>query len=189
LAFLALGHAADQPAYQACPLFQAYYPPPTIDKSSDAIKSFSRDFTTTFDQLVRTGKHEVYGDITPNTTSFSVVLFSAAGNSVAKNDPIFFNYQYTAPGAKAKTNVSLDTVFPVGSLTQLFTVYAWLAKYGDAEWDTPITRFIPELLTAPTLGKFAVPWKDVTIAALASHMAGISRDCMFIQTPRGREWS
>lgn len=180
LSFFALGEAEDLPPYKPCPLFRAYYPPPTLDKSLDWVKNFTRDFTTAFDELVRTGNHEIYGDITPNTTSFSVVLFSGAesGPGAAKDDPVFFSYHHTAPGAKAKENVSLDTVFPVGSLTQLFTVYAWLAKFGDTEWDTPITKYIPELLTGPTSGKLAVPWKDVTIGALASHMAGIVRNCM-----------
>jgi len=172
--FLRPSWAADQPAYQPCPIFRAYYPPPTIDKSSDVMQSFSKNFTATFDELVRTGKHEIYGDITPNTTSFSVVLFSTA------DDSIFFEYHHTAPAAKAKVNVTMDTVFPVGSLTQLFAVYAWLAKFGDKEWDTPITKFLPELLRPPTTpGKITVPWSEVTIGALASHMAGIVRDCMY----------
>ncbi|KAK0639469.1 beta-lactamase/transpeptidase-like protein [Cercophora newfieldiana] len=175
LSFLAIGFAAGQPAYQPCPLLGALYPPPTIDKSSDEMKSFSVDFTGKFDQLIRTGKHEIYGEVTPNTSSFSVVLFSATGGNT-NDDPIFYNYQYTAPGAKAKKNVSLNTVFPVGSLTQVFTVYAWLAKFGDEEWDSPITKFIPELLKVPTAGKIAVPWKDITIGSLASHMSGLARD-------------
>ena len=172
--FLSPSWAADQPAYQPCPIFRAYYPPPTIDKSSDVMQSFSKNLTVTFDELVRTGKHEIYGDITPNSTSFSVVLFSTA------DDPIFFSYHRTAPAADVKSNVTMDTVFPVGSLTQLFTVYAWLAKFGDKEWDSPITKFLPELLgPSTTPGKITVPWSEVTIGALASHMAGIVRDCMY----------
>ncbi|KAK1756535.1 beta-lactamase/transpeptidase-like protein [Echria macrotheca] len=181
LTFFLACQAADQPVYQPCPLIRAYYPAPTIDKSSDLIKSFSQNFSAVFDNLIKTGNHEIYGEITPNTTSFSVVLFSTADDG--HDDPIFFDYHHTAPAAKAKKNVGLDTVFPIGSLTQLFTVYAWLAKFGDKEWDTPITKFIPELLNAkgPTSkddvkNEFTVPWSDVTIGALASHMAGVARD-------------
>ncbi|KAK3375795.1 beta-lactamase/transpeptidase-like protein [Lasiosphaeria ovina] len=173
--------AADQLAYQPCPLLRAYYPVPTLDPVSDAIKYFADNLTETLDTLVRTGTHPIYGPITPNTTSFSVVLFSGADNTAA--DPILFSYQYTAPAAPPGDAVTLDAVFPLGTLTQLFTVYTWLAAVGDRHWDDPITDFLPELLASGEsvspaglgLG-LAVPWADVTIAALASHMAGIVQD-------------
>jgi CubicO group peptidase (beta-lactamase class C family) len=173
-----VGEAVDEPAYQPCPLFRAYYPPPTLDKSSEAIKSFSYDITATFDNLVRTGKDDVYGTITPNATSFSVVLFSGVDDGTG--DPVFYSYHNTALAARTVLNVTLDSIFPIGTLTQLFTVYAWLVKMGDQRWDDPITRYLPELISIwPLAGELAVPWGDVTIGALASHMAGIGRDCEF----------
>lgn len=53
--FVAPAQAADQPAYQPCPLIRAYYPYPAIDKSSDAIKAFGKDLTDVWDRLVRAG--------------------------------------------------------------------------------------------------------------------------------------
>jgi CubicO group peptidase (beta-lactamase class C family) len=128
-----------------------------------------------FGNLTRNGRSEEYGAITPNTTSFSVVLFSGA-KSNATVDPIFYQYHYTAPAAGAKTKVTLDSVFALGSLTQLFTVYAWLAEMGVETWTDPITKYLPQLKTASCGEKFLVEWDTVTIEALAGQMAGISRD-------------
>ncbi|KAK3312322.1 beta-lactamase/transpeptidase-like protein [Apodospora peruviana] len=171
-----------QAAYQPCPLLRAYYPPPTISKSSDAVKALSKGFTEVFDNLIRTGKSDDFGEITPNTTSFSVVLFSAAEADDA--DPIFYSYHYTAP-ATAQTvakNISLDTVLPLGSLTQLFTVYSWLAEMGIETWNDPITKYLPELSKAAgSRDKFAVDWSAITVEALAGHMAGVARDSNICQ--------
>ncbi|KAK3360504.1 beta-lactamase/transpeptidase-like protein [Lasiosphaeria hispida] len=176
LPLLALWPTLSLAVYQACPLIQAYYPPPTLVKSLDVIKAFTDKITATFDIIIRTGKHDVFGEISPNTTSFSVVMFSGANNETS--DPVFFSYHYTAPGARNVSKVTGDTVFPIGTLTQLFTVYTWLAKIGDQAWDDPITKHLPELKSVPaSAGEQAVAWGDVTIGALASHMAGISRSC------------
>lgn len=175
---LSPSHAADQPNYQSCPLLRAYYPLPTIEKSSDSIKDFSEAFTSAFDNLVLTGESEDYGSVTPNITSFSVVLFSEAEDGTG--DPIFYDYQYTAPAAKPEANVSLDTVFPLGTLTQLFTVYTWLVQFGDSNWEDPVTKFLPELQASVASSReFAVDWNDITIGSLAGQMAGIARDCAF----------
>ncbi|KAH8895799.1 beta-lactamase/transpeptidase-like protein [Thozetella sp. PMI_491] len=162
-------------AYQPCPLLTAYFPPPTIDKTSQEIESLSTLFSSVFDDLVRTGSSDDFGTITPNTTSFSVVMFSGASD--AAEESIFFEYSYTAPSADASINVTADTSFPVGSLTQLFTDYLWLVEIGDAEWQTPITKFVPELSSYnASCGTLRVPWNVVTIGSLAGHMSGITRD-------------
>ncbi|OIW35475.1 beta-lactamase/transpeptidase-like protein [Coniochaeta ligniaria NRRL 30616] len=152
---LPLSLAAD--TYQPCPLLRAYYDAPNLSKSSDAVNSLSKDFNAVFDNLTRTGKSDDYGAITPNTTSFSV--------------------HYTAPAAGADVNVTSDTVFALGGLTQLFTIYAWLANMGVETWSDPITKYLPELTSAACGGgTFTVDWNSVTIEALAGHMAGIARD-------------
>lgn len=163
--------------YQPCPLLRAYYPAPTIDRSSDTIQSTVKEFTQIFDQLVQSGVSDDFGAITPNTTSFSVVVFT--GEDGDAKDSTFFEYYYTAPEAQNNANVTADTVFPIGSLTQLFTVYAWLIEMGDEKWETPITQFLPELVAANISGAsdIMVDWNEVTVGALAGQMAGIDRDC------------
>ncbi|KAH7148999.1 beta-lactamase/transpeptidase-like protein [Dactylonectria estremocensis] len=163
---------SDTISFSACPLIGAYYPPPTISESSDAFSQLAAKFTNVFDELIKNNGSEDYGAITPNTTSFSVVLFG--GSEALRDDPVFFEYHYTSPLDQSLTNTTLDltTKFPVGDLTMIFTVYAWLVEHGE-QWDNPITEYLPEL--AGIEGPLTVPWKDVTIGSLAGHMSGLSR--------------
>lgn len=171
----------EQPAYQACPLINAYYPPPTLNRSSDALRGFAKDFAAQFDELIASGGSEDFGDITPNTTSFSIVLFSGNAGTPGE-ESIFAEYHHTAPAAASsgQGNVTLDTPFPLGGLTQVLTVYAWLIEMGDGDWETPVTNYLPELKTATanvSSDDFIVDWDGVTIGALAGHMSGLARDC------------
>ncbi|KAF9875144.1 beta-lactamase family protein [Colletotrichum karsti] len=164
---------ADTTAYQPCPLLRAYYLSPSIDKTSDAVKSFTNEFASLFDKLIDAGGSDDFGKITPNTTSFSVVFFS--GSESLEADPVFFEYHHTASEAPKDSNLNSDTAFPLGTLSQLFTVYAWLIEIGDGHWGTSITQFLPELKSAVSTG-FSVNWEEITIGSLAGHMSGLARE-------------
>ena len=182
--FLRLTRAIDVPSYQPCPLLRAYYPPPTLERTSTATKALSQTLKAVFDDLVLTGKSDDFGTITPNTTSFAVVIFSQADDGI--ENPVIYDYYYTAPDAGKKYNITSDSVFPIGTLTQLFTVYTWLVELGDQNWDDPVTKFLPELeLASVPADGLAVEWHDITIGSLAGHMAGIAQDCKFtVKTDR-----
>ena len=187
LASYAAGTVAAEADYLPCPLLRAYFPVPKIDPSSESIRSLTQGITTTLNNLMETGHHDVYGQVTPNTTSLSIVLFT--GGSDAGEDPVFFEYSYKAPSAQTAAEVSSLSVFPVGDLTQLFTVYSWLVKMGDRHWETPITEFIPEL-AADAAGDSSGPgfdWEDVTIGSLAGHMSGLTRDSECASTDASRQ--
>ncbi|KAF4455690.1 hypothetical protein FALBO_15571 [Fusarium albosuccineum] len=172
-------------AFSACALIGSYYPPLTIDKSSDSFSQLRSKFTDVFDKLIKDGGSEDYGEITPNTTSFSVVLFGGADS--LRDDPVFFEYHYTSPEDQALTNTNLtsSTKFPVGDVSMIFTVYAWLVNQGD-NWETPITKYLPEL--AEVKGSLTVPWKDVTIGALANQMSGLSRQSQACTIGEACDW-
>lgn len=163
--------------FSACPLIGAYYPPPTISKDSETLAKLSGAFKEEFDNLVKNGGSEKYGEISANTTSFSVVLFG--GPSVGGEDPILFEYHHTSSEDQAltKTELASDTKFPLGDVTMVFTVYAWLVEMGE-QWETPITKYLPEL-TSTKGSSLSVPWEDVTIGALAGQMSGLSRSCKY----------
>lgn len=75
-------------------------------------------------------------------------------------------------------NVNADAVYKIGDLTEVFAVWAWLIEVGDAEWDRPITRFVPELADATAGDEVeVVRWCDVTVGDLAGHLSGMPRDC------------
>lgn len=163
--------------YFGCAPLGAYYPAPTIDKTSKPIKNLVSSFTEMFDDLIKNGSSEKYGPIDVNTTSFSVVIFG--GDEKLREDPIFFEYHYTSPEDQVSNeNITLATKFPVGDVSMVFTVYAWLAKMGE-RWETPITTFLPEL--AEVKAPFAPVWEDITIGALAGQVSGLSRECKSCQ--------
>jgi hypothetical protein len=167
-------------SFSPCPLIGAYYPPPTISKPSGIATQLESKCTQVFDDLIKNGGSEDYGAITPNTTSFSVVLFG--GSPLPKDDPIIFEYHYTSPKDQSltSTNLTSHTKFPVGDVTMVFTVYAWLVDKGE-QWETPITHYLPEL--AQIEGPLTVPWEDVTIGSLAGQMSGLSRQCKIACSP------
>ncbi|KAM0244944.1 hypothetical protein ACHAP5_005851 [Fusarium lateritium] len=161
----------DIPFFGCAPL-GAYYPPPTISKTSKPFKAVISTFTKIFDDLIKNSGSERYGEITPNTTSFSVIIFG--GDESLREDPVLFEYHYTSPEDMASNdNVTLATKFPLGDVSMVFTVYAWLAKMGE-QWETPITKYLPELAKAK--GSLKVSWDEVTIGALAGQMSGLSRE-------------
>jgi CubicO group peptidase (beta-lactamase class C family) len=165
-------------AYQPCPLLRAYFPTPDLTKAKDSLDEIAASTKALFDDLMEAGYSEDFGTVTPNTTSFTVVMFAGAG-SEATDDSIFFEYSYTAPDANAQSPVDIDTPMPLGTLTQLFTVYAWLVAVGDGKWETPITEFLPELVSVRRTrdAELLVDWDEVTIGALAGYMSGLARDC------------
>lgn len=172
--------AEAQTLYQPCPLLRAYYPSPTLDKSSSTLQSFTQEFTSLFDDLIANGGSDDFGAITPNTTSFSVVLFSGADSAQA--DPVLYEYYHTATLLDSVEDVTPHSLFPTGTLTQLFTIYAWLIESGSGSWDSPITDFLPELgsvddLTSEFDVGIGVDWTTITIGSLAAHMSGLMRDC------------
>jgi hypothetical protein len=174
----------DIPFFGCAPL-GAYYPPPTISKTLRPFKALISEFTKTFDDLIKNGRSEKYGEITPNTTSFSVIIFG--GDESLRDDPVFFEYHYTSPEDQASSdNVTLTTKFPLGDVSMVFTVYAWLVKMGE-QWEMPITKYLPEL--ANVKGSLKVAWDEVTIGALAGQISGLSRECKLAKSNAYRTWT
>ncbi|MCJ1475233.1 hypothetical protein MMC13_003894 [Lambiella insularis] len=125
-------------------------------------------------------------------TSFSINLFSALENDSS------FQYHHAAPALAAALNgtktIDIDTVYRLGSITKLLTVWLFLIEADDVYFSQPITQYVPELLTAAELDSANatgggddinyVRWSDVTIGELASHMAGLEKEGL-CQDPEG----
>jgi len=81
--------------------------------------------------------------------------------------------------------VDRNSIYRIGSVTKLISIYTFLISDGDVHFHDPITKFVPELLeaTSGTLNNDPIhrtSWSDVTIGALASHMAGIGTECKYL---------
>ena len=160
-----------------CPVLGPVLPAPTAPASSNAIKKAQSSFSSSLDAILSTGKTD-YGTLDINTTSFSINIFSSHDNTT------IFSYHYEAPGLNGSlTSGTLNdnTLYRIGSLSKLLTIYTLLIESGDAKLDLPVTNYVPELAAAaatqPRDDVHNVRWNDVTLRALGSHLSGIPRDC------------
>ncbi|EEY16056.1 conserved hypothetical protein [Verticillium alfalfae VaMs.102] len=82
---------------------------------------------------------------------------------------------YSPPGAR---DVNGETVYRVGSVSKVFAVLGaeMLAARGDLHLDDKVGRWIDELKQGSEGG---VPWEEVTVGSLATHMSGIGVDSEF----------
>jgi hypothetical protein len=172
--------SAQREFFQPCPLLGSWVPAPNINPSSAAIEAATKSVNKLLDEYIVKADGR-FGPISPNTTSFSIALF-AGSNYIpgSDNSPFFYEYHHAASNL-AREHLDKDSVFALGDLTQLFTVYTQLAELGDDVWSRSIVDFLPELRNVSTMDAIhAVRWEDVTLGSLAGHMAGITRDCMVL---------
>jgi hypothetical protein len=180
--FLFSSVTAQRELLQPCPLLGPWVPAPLINPSSAAIEAATRSVDKLLDEYIVKADGR-FGPISPNTTSFSIALF-AGSNYIPGPDnlPFFYEYHHAAPDL-AEEHLDKDSVFALGHLTQLFTVYTQLAELGEEVWSRSIVDFLPELRNvSATISDdiHAVRWEDVTLGSLAGHTAGIARDCMVL---------
>lgn len=167
-------------ATNPCPLEGMVWPKPAKLASLPAIQAAVANLTSYFKQW------DAITDPTTGTTNFSYSIVISSSHDAA---PIF-SYSHTAPKLATQNSVGtqqvgLDTVYRLGSLTKIFTVYTMLLNVGDRIWNDPITMYIPELaaLANRTDNVDDTNWEDITIGALATQMAGIPRDCAETSSP------
>ncbi|KAL2270730.1 hypothetical protein VTJ83DRAFT_101 [Remersonia thermophila] len=175
-----------------CPPLGPVYPKPARWRDSPTMQ-------TALDNLAATLTWWDANDspaVRANTTSYSIEVFSASAE-----EPLLFSWHHTAKSLaeageaaeeRRRRNASdvvegvfaagPDAVYRLGSLTKVFTVYTWLAQDGDAKWNDPITKYVPELARAVAEGKARqdpvghVNWEEVTVGALAGQTSGAIRD-------------
>ena len=180
---LALAAATTAIAGPNCPPLGPVYEKPSNFKTSAAIQAAVANLTAAFTAWDQNNSSAIRA----NTTSYSIEVFSTSDEH-----PLIFSWHHTAASlsAAAATNntagvrkTDANAVYRLGSLTKVFTVYAWLVQDGDAKWNEPITKYVPELAAAADRARddpvANVPWDEVTIGALAGQLSGAIRDCEF----------
>jgi CubicO group peptidase (beta-lactamase class C family) len=153
-----------------CPILGFDLPAARQPSTSAAIKMAQANMTAVVNEQIKAQSAVV------NSTAFSVEIFST------KEADSLWEYHYSAHADQAgTTHVTKDTIYRIGSVSKLLSMYLWLIEDGDVHWNDPITDFVPELAKAAKTsdGVTHVSWNEVTVGELASHMAGIGRDCMF----------
>jgi len=172
--------SAQRSLYQPCPLLGPSFPAPLIDPASPTLNKVAQSLNKLLDDYIVAGDGR-FGLITPNTTSFSLTLFAGSNYVPGPDDlPFFYEYHHAANDLDGR-NLSKDSVFALGDLTQLFTIYIQLAALGDEVWSHSIVDYVHELNNISVAASDAisqVQWKDVTLGALAGQVSGIALDCM-----------
>ena len=161
-----------------CPLIGPEFPAPQRLAEHPRWKGAIANITSVFDYI---DKSNITG---VDKFSYSLQIFSTNPGA-----PVLWERYRTAKdlpkNTTGVTSVDGDTVYRLGSVTKVYTVLAWLAERGDAEWSQPITKYIPELRGKPTASNGnldpvrSVDWEDVTLGALAGQISGIGRDCTY----------
>ncbi|KAI1082497.1 beta-lactamase/transpeptidase-like protein [Whalleya microplaca] len=175
IAFLLLATQTVVDGIPICPYPGPVFPKPQRLAASEAVQTALTNLTATF------AARAADPSLNPNGTSWSIQVFSGAAGS---DDPLWEHYHTatvllssTTPGVKS---VDGDSVYRLGSLTKIFTIMTFLAEAGDAYWNTPVTRWVPELELLAGKAQYDpilnVDWDAVTLGDLASHMGGIVRD-------------
>ncbi|KAK6389192.1 hypothetical protein LTR65_006954 [Meristemomyces frigidus] len=157
LAFIPSGQTSIESS-AACPLLGPAFPAPRAPHNSTAIRSACYLFDTA---LKAAFSHPtVYGQLDPNSTSFSIDLYSAAdGRSL-------YTHHYSAPDNAhpadgSAASVDSNTVYRLGSVSKLLTAYTFLVTAGDISFNEPVTNFIPELATYAALNAATLLDSDI----------------------------
>lgn len=170
-------------AYQKCPFNGQLFPPPAGAATAPAILAAELALRALLDAAVQQPGEGVLANVDVNGTFFSVAVFSAAEDDGEGASP-FFDYHYAVPGMENATGgreLDNESVYRIGSVSKLLTVYALLAERGDRDFGTPITEFMGDLVDDSNEeygedGFERIRWEDITIEALAAQIAGIPRD-------------
>lgn len=165
------------PLFYPCPFLGSTYLKPVNLINDPTIKAAIKNTTAVILDALATGL------LDNQTTAFSLTAFSTSDEDSIP----FYTFHQTPPilaeapiGVK---NVTSDTVYRLGSLSKVMTVYTLLVADGFKHFQDPISTFIPALLKGNTNQDASsdpitsTNWEEITLQALASHMGGIGVEC------------
>ncbi|KAI1799687.1 beta-lactamase/transpeptidase-like protein [Daldinia bambusicola] len=151
-------------ASPTCPIDGPSFPKPLRPSQDEAIKA-----------AVATLK-DVFANVTEraHNYSISVQVFSA-------NEPEpLFSLSHTAPKLASQNSTGVktvdeNTVFRLGSLTKIHTIYSFLINAGDKLLNEPVTKYVPELQALANRSDPVsyVAWDEITLGGLATQLTGI----------------
>lgn len=154
-----------------CPILGPSFPSNFDLSGGTTIRKLQSRFPEQIESLFSSGV------INRTHTSFSIDVFSAVTNSS------IYSYHHAAPGLNGTLTAGVlndGTIYRIGSVSKLYTVYAILANAGMEVLDHRVTRYLPELAgNAGSDPLQRIRWEDVTVGALASQLGGSGgmREC------------
>lgn len=152
---------------RACPLLGQQYPVP-VQLSSNS------DFHVATKQVENALKTNARA-YSLNETSLSIGMFSTS------EDGLLYQYHYTdallANSSQGARTVDANSIYRIGSISKLLTMYMFLIEDGDRHFNDPIVEHVPALREVGHAWNPITPkWNDITIGDLAGEMAGLADD-------------
>lgn len=173
---LLLSYSSADTTTNPCPILGPPFPKPRHLASSKTFKDSLAAFDRAVDQGLRNGSTEKFGNVPFKDSTFSVGVFGIY------DEGLLHEYHYTAPEVSNSTSgvkeADADSIYRIGSISKLLTVYIFLIREGFTRFEDPVTKYIPELelpnLSSPygRLGN----WSEVTVGDIASQLSGAARD-------------
>jgi hypothetical protein len=120
-------------AFQACPFLGPDLPAATNLANSSSVQNATSILKTRIADGITSGL------LSPNQTSFSVEIFSSDSST-----PLF-EYHYASPIlsiSNGTKTVDSNSIYRIGSISKLFTVYTFLIEAGDTYFHEPITKYV-----------------------------------------------
>ena len=132
LSILAHSATAQTVNTKPCPLLGLSYPQPSSYATAVAIQSAVNSLQNAI-SILNNASSSTYGTFEGNTTAFAVDLYSL------HDEESLFNHFSTPDGVKAQHiegvgSVDANTVFRIGSVSKLLTVYAMLVEVGSKSY-------------------------------------------------------
>jgi len=180
LAALTFAAQAALAAPATCGLLGPAYPPATHGLSNPAYAAAAEAFKAELDAIVQTGNSSLLGAMYTANVTWSIAVFSSSSSS----DDFLFEHYHEAPDLKGSLtagdgSLDKDTLWRIGSVTKLVTVYAFLIGAGWEYFDEPVAKYVPELAKKGGIGAGGVDWNRITLGSLAGQLSGLARDCEF----------
>ncbi|EXJ65355.1 hypothetical protein A1O7_01696 [Cladophialophora yegresii CBS 114405] len=165
-----------------CDYLGPTYPAPTdLATNGSHVSAAWRNLSSTLDGYIADPSANLTSPAGLKNVTFSVGMFSI-------NDPSAAALQFHHTSAEISNSTSGlrkvdgDSIYRVASITKLITTLAGMLNLKTSDWDRPITEFVPTLAAYAAAHPAAddrtgtVDWSKVTLAALASQIAGTPRD-------------
>lgn len=165
-----LSHGVSAAKNGHCPPLGPVLPSPLKPSTNPAVQAAVAAFTEHFNSI---------------TGGFANTGVSFAIKSRHESAPIA-SLHHTPPALDPRgvQTVDGDSVYRLASLSKAFAVLATL-KLKGVTFDDPITKYIPELeklkeQAAAQTPIYVVAWDEITVGALAAHLADIGADCEYL---------
>ncbi|OCT54531.1 beta-lactamase family protein [Cladophialophora carrionii] len=165
-----------------CDYLGPTYPAPT-DLATDGshVSAAWRNLSSTLNGYIANPSANLTSPAGLKNVTFSVGMFSIHDPSAAA---LQFHHASAeiANSSDGLRKVDGDSIYRVASITKLITTFAGMLNLKASDWDRPITEFVPTLAAyaaahpAKDDRTGTVDWSKVTLAALASQIAGTPRD-------------